>query len=102
MRWMLVVAAAIAACTHPQSGPQWPTQEIRLPDGGESLAPRPGGRAIVAATVEEEGDAAAEMPKPAAEIKLAPTIEPKADPSKPAATEDPVILEETIIEIDGD
>jgi hypothetical protein len=100
MRLWLVIA--LAGCVpHGSSGPAWPKQHETEHDGGESIAPHEGAKAIAAA-VEEE---AKPTEKPAAVPEVKPTVEkPAAEKpaEKPVAEkpEDPMMTEEIIIEVE--
>lgn len=81
------------------AGPAWPKSAEREGDGGESLAPRAAARAIAAAVEEHAADRAADKP-------VAPPAAAAATGERPPATgtvqmtEEPLPLDEIVIEVD--
>lgn len=103
--WFAIVLAA-AGCTGAKpTGPAWPAPSTTADDGGESIEPRD---TSVAAAIEKADDSDAEpAATPTAEIVAKPgaTAEPADRPvtlSPPThpTTDDVIITEEIIIEID--
>lgn len=98
MRLALLVLA-LAACSRSASArPTWPKQTPHEADGGESLAPHAGAKAI-AAVAEDDDDRPAARPEPE---PAAPAAAPAATPTPatpPPADEDLPITEEIVIEV---
>ncbi|HEY5945582.1 MAG TPA: hypothetical protein VIV40_08820 [Kofleriaceae bacterium] len=98
----LILVAALAACSHSKaSGPKWPEPSTTAEDGGESIAPRPS--TTYAAAIEKSADV--EDDKPAAAVPATPAAatgddKPAATPAAAPSTDDVIMTEEIIIEID--
>ena len=91
-------ASSLSCARQDPAGPAWPKSAEREADGGESLAPRAAARAIAAAVEEHAADRAADKP-------AAPAAAAAATGERPAAgqvqvTEEPLPLDEIIIEVD--
>jgi hypothetical protein len=105
-RLLLVVAAsvALAACGHSKaSGPKWPEPSAKDEDGGESIAPRPS--AQYAAAVEKSTDVDDDKPGDAKSDTPATTSSGDTPAAAAAATsqpasDEPIMTDEIIIEID--
>jgi len=98
MRVLFVIALAagsMACAAREPAGPAWPRAAERDGDGGESLAPRAAARAI--ATVVEEHAAERAADKPAA---APPASAPSASTGTVQVTEEPLPLDELVIEVD--
>src|SRR5262245_45745793 len=101
LRVALVIVGFLAACSAHAHGPAWPKASKTATDGGESLAPRAG--AVTA--IEESADiapaepGAAKIDKPAVTPPVTPTVTP---PVTPPPTEEPINLEDQVIEVGGD
>ena len=98
----LWLAIALAGCVpNSSSGPAWPKQHEVENDGGESIAPHEGAKAIAAAVEEDvkPTEKAAEAPavKPTAEK---PAAEKPAEKPATEKSEDPMMTEEIIIEVE--
>lgn len=101
MRVLLVIvgsAALLACAAREPAGPAWPRAAERDSDGGESLAPRAAARAIAAVVEERAIERAAE--KPAAPAPPAATAAAPAASGTVQVTEEPLPLDEMVIEID--
>lgn len=108
MRSVLFAILVASAGCHgsKQSGPAWPTPSATAEDGGESIAPR---SSSIASAVEksvddsDDGDAkdepAADDAKPAAASDIK---EITPEPQSAAPTDEPIITDELIIEIEDD
>ena len=102
MRSFLAVVVLSACAPHASTGPDWPKQHAAATDGGESLAPHES-RAVEVAVEKVEPET-----KPVvAEVKTTPAPVPAAVPAAaPAAaapaTEEPMTIEDIVIEIDSD
>ena len=97
MRLGLLVFALAACSSSASAKPAWPRATPRELDGGESLAPRAAARAI-AAVVEDDKPAAASAPAAAAPVSVDKPATPAA--AAPPASDEPIITEEIIIEIE--
>ena len=100
MRVMLVIALAagsMSCARQDAAGPAWPRSAERETDGGESLAPRAAARAIAAVVEERAAERAADRPAPAA--TAAPGERPASQGSV-QVTEEPLPLDEIVIEVD--
>ena len=100
MRLLLAIALACSTgcAARAPAGPTWPRPADREADGGESLAPRAAARAIAAIVEDDRAVDRAGGDKPAA-AAAPPTGDRAAAPTAPAA-EEPVNLEEIVIEVD--
>jgi hypothetical protein len=87
MRRGLVLIMLAACSSAAPAGPAWPTLSPRAADGGESLAPREGARAI-ATTIEDDKPAAS-----AAADSPAVSAATPGDDDDPAAVTDPDALD---------
>lgn len=96
MRLGLLVFALAACSSSASAKPVWPKARPREVDGGESLAPRAAARAI-AAVVEDDKPAVTTAAPAAAAAPVDKT--PAAAPVAPA-TDEPIITEEIVIEIE--
>ena len=95
-------AVGLAACAGgADRGPRWPRAHAAEDDGGESLAPHPGAHSVSA--VERSAAADADDDDTAAD-KPAAASTPSSASSTPAAstpaTEDPIMLDDLVIEVD--
>ena len=96
--WLLVIA--LAACSSSASArPAWPKATPHEVDGGESLAPRAAARAITA-LVEDDRPADRAADKPAAAVPAAVDKPAAATPAATPATDEPIMTEEIVIEIE--
>lgn len=97
---VLALALLFGCGSRAASGPAWPRLHTTATDGGESLAPRQSNPVAAAAAVADD-DPLADVLAPIAPVTAAPKpVEPGATPAvKPAAPDEPVMLEE-VIEID--
>jgi hypothetical protein len=101
MRVLLVIALAVgsmACAAREPAGPAWPRTAAREADGGESLAPRAAARAIAAVVDDRAADRAGD--KPAAASLPAASAPAAAAPGSVQVTEEPLPLDELVIEID--
>lgn len=104
MRWVAAVLCLAMGCgAHGDPGPAWPKRLDPEVDGGESLAPRTA--SVVAASEKKDEDE--DEAKPDAKTDdAAKTIELKSDDAKdtdakPAtSTDDVIIIDDIIIEIE--
>jgi hypothetical protein len=107
MRSGLVVLGAVlgfgltAAACSPSAprGPTWPRAKAHEVDGGESLAPRAAARAIAAVAEDDKPDRAADKPA-ATPATPAPADKPAAAAPAAPASDDPVMTEEIVIEVE--
>jgi hypothetical protein len=102
MRLAKLVIALAACAPAAQRGPAWPSAAERPADGGESLAPHAAAAAIAAA---EDGAAAERTdadPTPATgDATVTPASSaPSIDAPTGTVSEEPLTLEEVIIEIE--
>jgi len=103
MRVMFVIALAASAlsCARPgPTGPAWPKSAERETDGGESLAPRAAARAVAAAGEERAAASAADRPAAPAAGAAAATGERPPATGTVQMTEEPLPLDEIVIEVD--
>ena len=101
MRVLLVialVATSVSCARQDPAGPAWPKPAERENDGGESLAPRAAARAVAAVVEEHAADRAADKPAPAA--STATPGERPAQPGSVQVIEEPLPLDEIVIEVD--
>jgi hypothetical protein len=106
MRPVLVMIVLAACSSAPPTGPAWPKLSPRADDGGESIAPREGARALAAIEedrpAERATEAAAVLPEAApgeaAGDKPTATTSPASDPAIP---EELLMTEEIVIEVEG-
>lgn len=108
MRFGLLVIALAACSPRAAAGPAWPKATVREIDGGESLAPRAAARAIAARVAIETADRPAD-PEAADEPAAAVGSTGSGAADKPAGTaldapapDDPIMIEEIVIEIEDD
>lgn len=101
----LLLAAGIAACGHARdTGPAWPAASTTDEDGGESLEPR--ASSPVAAAIEdadEDEEEAADTDDAGSKTDDAAPAKTDSDqtaPSSEPTTDEPVMTEEIIIEIE--
>jgi hypothetical protein len=102
MRVLLVIAlcaSSMSCARQDPAGPAWPKSAERESDGGESLTPRAAARAIAAAVEEHAVDRAADKPATPATAAAAVTERP-ASGGQVQMTEEPLSLDEIIIEVD--
>lgn len=105
MRLALVMIVLAACSSAPPAGPAWPKLSPRADDGGESIAPREGARALAA--IEEDRPAERAIEAAAAVQGAAPTAAAGGKPtattpaSDPAIPEDLLMTEEIVIEVEG-
>lgn len=103
---MLRVALLIgllAACGGSANRPTWPKASgDEGPDGGESLAPKPGSVAISVAADDDDEDIVVDKPaeKPAAKSEDKPTESPRPTVPTITAPDDIINTEDLVIEID--
>jgi len=100
MRVLLVIAlsaGSMACAAREPAGPAWPRAAERATDGGESLAPRAAARAVAAAVDDRATDRAADKPAASAPAASAPAA---AAPGSVQVSEEPLPLDEMVIEID--
>ena len=96
MRLGLLVFTLAACSSSASAKPAWPKARPREVDGGESLAPRAAARAI-AAVVEEDKPTATATATAAA---VAPVSVDKPAAAAVPASDEPIMTEEIVIEID--
>lgn len=103
MRLGLLVIT-LAACSSPAAaGPSWPKATVREVDGGESLAPRAAARAIAAVGEDDKpADKAADGKPAAPATSTGGSTADKPAMTAPAAMapDDPIMIEDIVIEID--
>lgn len=100
VRASLVAVLLVTGCASGSSrGPAWPKRTDPVADGGESLAPRAGAQAI-AAVVETDDDDDVKVVTPAAPATPT-TAAAAATTTTPTTTapDEPVQVEEIVIEI---
>ena len=97
MRFGLLVFVLAACSSSASANPAWPKARPHEVDGGESLAPRAAARAI-AAVVEDDKSAVAPAAPPAP--AAAPVDKPAAAAPAAPASDEPIITEEIVIEIE--
>lgn len=101
---MLRVALLIGlltACGGSAKGLTWPKASGDGPDGGESLAPKPGSVAVSAAD-DDDDDIVVDKPveKPAVKSEDKPTESPRPTAPTVTAPDDIINTEDLVIEID--
>ena len=96
MRLGLLVFALAACSSSASAKPAWPKTRPRDVDGGESLAPRAAARAV-AAVADEDKPAVAPTATAGAP---APVDKPAAATPAAPATDEPIITEEIVIEVE--
>jgi hypothetical protein len=108
MRFGLLVIALAACSPRAAAGPAWPKATVREVDGGESLGPRAAARAIAASVAIEKADKPAD-PEAADEPAAVVGSTGSSTADKPAGTalaaptpDDPIMIEEIVIEIEDD
>ena len=101
MRVLLAIALAcsIGCAARAPAGPAWPVPASREADGGESLAPRAAARAIAAVVEDDRAADRAGGDKPAAPA-VAPAGDRAASSAAAPAAEEPLNLEEIVIEVE--
>jgi len=101
MRHALLLVILVAGCgARSSSGPAWPKMAEKETDGGESLAPRTAAASVVGAAADDDDDVKV--------VESAPADKPAAAADKPATVgtptvapvDDPITVEEIVIEID--
>lgn len=99
---ILLVAVLAGCASHAATGPAWPKPHASEDDGGESLAPHVSRSDSAAAIETADDDAKPVAATPAA--PPAPAPEPAATPTTPAApaqpSEDTIIIDDVVIQID--
>lgn len=105
-RALLLASLLIAGCSSRQANsPAWPKMAERETDGGESLAPRAGAKAIAATEAAGDDDddikavATPAAEKPAASAAAA-TAEKPAAAATVTAPEETITIEDIVIEIE--
>jgi hypothetical protein len=97
---LLLVAVLIAGCgAHRSSSPAWPKMAEHETDGGESLAPRQGAKAVAAAEVDDTDDDIKVVAAPAAAPAVTPAATPAVAPTI-TAPEETITVEDIVIEVD--
>jgi len=104
MRSLLFIAVlGLAACgARGASGPAWPKTAASDTDGGESLAPRQPAALAVAAAAADDEDVTVDVPPTTTTPATPAATTPAATPSAAAPPEDPITIDEIVIEIDDD
>jgi hypothetical protein len=103
MRFAVLVLVLAACSSSAAAGPRWPAPRAREVDGGESLAPRPAARAILALVEEEKpSDKPADKvaARPAPDKAASVGADKAAPPPPPAPPDEPIMTEDLVIEIE--
>lgn len=102
-RLAILIGLVTAACGSTTRGPAWPKSASDGPDGGESIAPKPGSVMISANEPEEADDDVVEVAsdKPASS-KPAASEDKSSDSTTPTITapEEIINTDDLVIEID--
>jgi len=99
---ILLVAALAGCASHAATGPAWPKPHASEDDGGESIAPHVS-RSDSAAAIETADDDAKPVAVAPTATPAAPAAEPPATPAAAAPaqpTEDTIIIDDVVIQID--
>jgi hypothetical protein len=100
LRFALLISL-LTACGGSAKGPSWPKSAGDGPDGGESLAPKPGSVAVSAAA-DDVDDIVIDKPaeKPALKTDDKPAESPRPTVPTVTAPDDVINTEDLVIEID--
>jgi hypothetical protein len=105
LRAFALASLLLAACgARASSGPAWPKMAKADDDGGESLAPRPGAAAVAVAAADDsdDDDDIKVVATPAADKPADKSAEKPADKPTTTAPEETIMIDDIVIEIDGD
>ena len=98
---VLALVLLVGCGAHAAPGLAWPKLHASSTDGGQSLAPR-GNNPVAAAAAIVEDEPVLDLSTPVA-APVAPVAKP-AEPGvpivKPTASEDPLLIEDTVIEVE--
>jgi hypothetical protein len=86
--------------SHAASGPAWPKRHASATDGGQSLAPRENNPVAAAAAVADDEPVLETAVAAAPSTIPAKPAEPGAAAVKPATPDEPITIEDTVIEVD--